>query len=861
MPTSDLSRVASRLSSRAFGIRSALPAGFGSRGWISPVRCLAMVAAASAAMTLLSAPAQAACTPVAANDASATCTGVTTDQNGTNGYGSGAIDNLSVTVVQGASVTGTSYGIRFNTGTVVNSGTITGINDRGIFGATSANVTNFGTISGYLGVDTGGNGVVTNFGAISGTTSDGVRGTTITVVNSGTITAAYDGVFAIGTSTVVNSGSITGNSHGVYALADISVDNSGSIASVGGAIYAPNGSATVVNSGTIAMTDTFGSVMYALTNLTLINSGIVTSTSVGPSSSGTIDVTNSGSILNNGFGPAISGTVAKVTNSGIIIAVDGAAVSASNVTVTNSGLIRGYWEGIGSQYATVTNSGTIIGEHSAGVQASFDVIVTNSGAITGSGAGIRTFNGSINTVNFGTITGKGPSGIGILSGTTGTVVNSGTIIGEGGTAIQFGATTPAQSDSLTVLPGARFGGVVDFTGGADTVTFGLGSWILNTANFDKTLSTVTTAGNPYVVTSNQIIVADLSSFGAQNRAIMDITGWIGSVLPDAPVFATGAATASAFAAPEPAASPFDAFASFPSGALGYAPTPAFKGASTNYGDGNVVWAKAFGGQRLQDNSGALIGGTTTGYGGAVGYERLISSDLRLGMLAGGSSNKTNLYFNAGSTSTDAVFGGAYGRKTWGGTFLDLSVIGGSLDNSSVRNIGGGLAFATATASYGGWFVNPALMFGRRLDVDGRGFTVTPAVKVRYVAARFGGYAETGAGAANLSAAGRDFQAWEERAEITFANTRTLANGNRVTTRVAAGALAQQRSAGGLLDVVLLGQNFIVATPERSSVAGGYSSAGVDWQMGRLTLFAAGEATYTSDVSRTYSGKAGARVSW
>lgn len=848
MPPSDLSRAMSSLSSRAFGP--------------SPGRLFVIVAAASAAMTLLSAPAQAACTPAAGNNVSATCTGVTTDQNGTNGYGTAGIDSLAVTIVQGASVTGTSYGIRFNTGTVVNSGTITGINDRGIFGATSGTVTNFGTISGYAGVDAGLSGAVTNFGTITGTVSDGVTGSNITVVNSGTITGlGFDGVFATGTSTINNSGSIVGNLHGIYALADISVVNSGSISSANNAIYAVNGSATVINSGTIAMTDTFGTVIYAQTNLTLVNSGVITSTSVGPSSSGTIDVTNSGSILNNGFGPAISGTIAKVTNSGTIIAVDGAAVSASNVTVANSGLIRGYWEGIGSQYATVTNSGKIIGEHSAGVQASFDAIVTNSGTITGSGAGIRTFNGGVNLTNFGTITGSGPSGIGVLTATAGTVVNSGTIIGEGGTAIQFGATTPAQSDGLTVLPGARFGGVVDFTGGADAVSFGPGSWILNTANFDKTLSTVTTAGKPYVVTPNQIIVADVSSFGAQNRAIMDITGWIGSVLPDAPVFAPGMAAASAFAAPEPAASSFDAFASFPSGAPGFAPAPAFKGASTDYGDGNAVWAKAFGGQRLQHDNGALIGGTTTGFGGAVGYERLVSSDLRLGVLAGGSSNKTNLYLNAGSTSTDAVFGGAYGRKTWGGTFLDLSVIAGSLDNSSGRNIGGGLAFATATASYGGWFVNPALMFGRRLDVDGRGFTVTPAVKVRYVAAHFGGYTEAGAGAANMSVAGRDFQAWEERAEITFANTRTLANGNRVTTRVAAGALAQQRSAGGLLDLLLLGQNFLVATPERNSVAGGYSSAGVAWQMGRLTLFAAGEATYTNDVSRTLAGKAGARVNW
>lgn len=847
MPKSDSSCAVPGLSLRAFGP--------------SPVRLYVATAAAFAAMPLLSTPAQAVCNPAAANNVSATCTGVTTDQDGTNGYGSAAIDNLAVNVVQGASVTGTSYGIRFNTGTVVNSGTITGINDRGIFGAVSASVTNFGTITGFLGVDAGASGVVTNFGSISGTLGDGVRGNTIAVVNSGTITAVFDGVFAVGTSTVTNSGSIIGASSGVYALADITVSNSGSISSANSAISAVNGGATVFNSGTIAMTNPFGSVISAHTTLTLINSGIITSASFGPFSGGTIDVTNSGSILVNGFGPGISGTVARVTNSGTIIAANGGGIQANDATVTNSGLIRGYYEGVFAQYATVTNSGTIIGDHSAGVAVSFDAVVTNSGAISGSGAGIRTYNGNVNAVNFGTITGGGPSGIGIVSAAAGTVINSGTIIGEGGTAIQFGALTPAQSDSLTVLPGARFGGVVDFTGGADVVSFGPGSWILNTANFDKTLSTVSTAGNPYVVTPNQIIVADLSSFGAQNRAIMDITGWIASVLPDAPVFAPVTGPANAFAATEPSSSPFDAFASFPSGALGYAPAPAFKATSASYGGGNAVWAKAFGGQRQQDDSGAQIGGITTGYGGAVGYERLIDPDLRIGVLAGGSTNKTDLHFNAGSTGTDTVFGGAYGRKIWGGTFLDLSVIGGYLDNNSVRNIGGGLAFATATASYGGWFVNPALMFGRRLDVHGRGLTITPAVKLRYVAAHFGGYTETGAGAANLSVAGRDFQAWEERAELTLANTRLLANGHRVTARVSAGALAQQRSGGGLANVVLLGQTFVAATPERGSVAGAYSSAGLDWQMGPVTLFAQGEATYTNDVSRTYAGKGGARASW
>ena len=38
------------------------------------------------------------------------------------------------------------------------------------------------------------------------------------------------------------------------------------------------------------------------------------------------------------------------------------------------------------------------------------------------------------------------------------------------------------------------------------------------------------------------VVADLSGFGAMNRTIKDIAGWIASVLPDTPVFKGGSVT-------------------------------------------------------------------------------------------------------------------------------------------------------------------------------------------------------------------------------------------------------------------------------------------------------------------------------
>jgi hypothetical protein len=72
--------------------------------------------------------ARAACDPAAGSNVTATCTGTTVNQNAPHGYGTGVENNLNVTVVSGASVTGTNVGIFFNTGTVTNFGTIAGIN-------------------------------------------------------------------------------------------------------------------------------------------------------------------------------------------------------------------------------------------------------------------------------------------------------------------------------------------------------------------------------------------------------------------------------------------------------------------------------------------------------------------------------------------------------------------------------------------------------------------------------------------------------------------------------------------------------------------------------------------------------------
>ena len=440
------------------------------------------------------------------------------------------------------------------------------------------------------------------------------------------------------------------------------------------------------------------------------------------------------------------------------------------------------------------------------------------------------------------------------------MINSGTIIGTGGVAMRFNVTSGPQSDSLTVLPGARFGGLIDFGGGADTVNFGPGSWIINIDNFDTGLSTITAGGNPYVVTANQIITADLSSFGAMNRAVMDITGWIASVLPEAPVIdAAQSGGANAFAAIESAAPRFDdVFAALPASALPYAPTPVFKGGAVSDAFGNRYWAQAFGGRREQDTDTNFIGSVTQGFGGAIGFDGQVTANTRLGVLFGGSSNETRMRLNAGATDTDTLFGGIYSRTLLGAGFLDLAVIGGSLDNSSKRNIGGGLAMETASASYDGWFVNPMLTLGHRIALP-HNLTLTPALKLRYVAAHFDGYAESGS-SANLTVADRDFQAWEERAELTLASVQHF-GGSRIVMRGTIGALAQQQTGNSNVNVALVGQNFISAIPGKDNLFGFYGGAGFDWQTGRVALFASGEVTALNDNSTAFAGKGGMRVAF
>ena len=265
------------------------------------------------ALALLAAPfvaanrAEATCDPATGSNTTVTCSGTT---SGTpNGYGTGSETGNTINVLSGASVTGTVNGLRFQDGTVNNSGTISGLagGGSGIGAIAAAIVTNSGTISGTFG---------------------GVSATTATVTNSGTISGGFEGI-NVTTVTVTNSGIVSGGSEGIAAIT-ANVANTGTISGVFAGVGATT--ATVANSGVIRA-DLLG--IDAIT-ASVTNSGAISATGAGGIGilASTVTVTNSGTISGSIALEALGAGPSTITNSGTLIGTGGAAIALSNAADT-----------------------------------------------------------------------------------------------------------------------------------------------------------------------------------------------------------------------------------------------------------------------------------------------------------------------------------------------------------------------------------------------------------------------------------------------------------------------------------------------------------------------------------------------
>ncbi len=413
--------------------------------------------------------------------------------------------------------------------------------------------------------------------------------------------------------------------------------------------------------------------------------------------------------------------------------------------------------------------------------------------------------------------------------------------------------------------------VVD--GATQNINFVGGNW-LQSIDLGLGSTAINTGGAPFVAvptaTGAQIAVLDPTAFALADRALVNFTGGVSQIIQDrfnglsagggGPVATSFAPTGSGTAASAQAA-----FAGIPSLAMSYASDSrpligkAAAPAAAHYD--TTVWASGFGGERKQHADGSILPTTDTAYGGAMGVDRIVSSDLRLGAFVGAGASREKVELDVQSIDATYVFGGVYGRFDWRTQYLDFALYGGGINNKSTRGVANNTVpggFENATASYGGWFISPEVTYGYRIPV--KSVLVTPRLRVRYVGGELDGFSESGS-MQNLSVGRRAINDLEERAEVELSTVHPLAGGT-MKALVNFGAIGLERLGNPTINTVLLAQSLSFTTPGERNAVGGVLGAGLEyWPSPNVSLFIAGEGTAMSDKSASFAGKGGARVSF
>ncbi len=463
------------------------------------------------------------------------------------------------------------------------------------------------------------------------------------------------------------------------------------------------------------------------------------------------------------------------------------------------------------------------------------------------------------------------------------ITNAGTIAGTGGTAIKLSSA----ADTLTLLPGSRIIGLIDMGGGADTININnvvpasrvsslttllpVNTILQNVINFTGTLNATPTGvapNMPSVTSQTQFATLDPTAFGQADRALMNFTGGISSLVQGrlGGSAANGSAVQVVSFAPTGASGRTEeAFAAISSmSALGYAAERARPLAqSFSYADAPYnVWTSGFGGTSTQKGDDTMLRSVASAGAGVIGVDRQLRPDLLIGAFAGGGTGRLSVELNSQSVDTDYVTGGFYGRFDWVSHFLDFTLQGGVTASKSKRlvlNDSVPAGSETATASYDSWYISPEIAYGRRYHFA-NGYTLTPVGRIRYLAGTFDGYNEAGS-AQNLVVGRRALHDVEERAEVELSKITGVGVGS-LRTSVHGGLIALQRLGNPTINTILIGQNLSFATPGKDSAAGVVAGAGFDLRAtDRMSLFGAFEATLMSGHSRTAAAKAGLKFAF
>lgn len=663
---------------------------------------------------------------------------------------------------------------------------------------------------------------------------------------------------------------------------------------------------TATNAGAaVAITDTG---FLALTNTATLTSasGNATITAAGA------NINNSSTISNtSGGGDAIdigvnaAGAASVVINSGVI-----AALTAGN----GSGILTG--ANAGSVSVTNQASGTIIGSYGINHQSANLLSITNLGQITGStnglfmnsGGGAATVNNSggirgtnaeaINNTS-GQLTVTNNTGgviagatIGISAATGAIISNYGTI--SGGTSAVF---LNAGNSTFNIYNGSVFTNGIDYNNTAgNTTNFYTGSYTLAVKNYVLGNNTINLRG-----TGKQLITSGLNGGGTGNIVVVDNTSnaavvtaaptaanYASSVINDvlsttpstlgdmvgttdlgtdtvsneATSGSTTSSGAQAFFPDRKSQKTSRARAAFANVVASSAATGAsdalLKGAGQGYDRfGNFVWSRSFGGAYFQDPFGTTNGQRTYAGGTMLGYERR-ENDWRLGGFFGLARMRTNQALSLDHVTTDTVFGGGYGRYSFGAFNLDGSFSAGSLDATTRRYINNGTEVATGRVR--GYFLAPEVALGYNMPI-GDGLTFTPTGRLRYTGSFLDGYTETGS-SQNVTYGKSVSQQIEERAEFRVTKAFVDQRGLPGNVYVQVAAIAAQRVGPAGFSANLAGNSFTVGSGFARAKVGGSVGLGFNYKLTQqLDLFGSFDATAFTDKSYSLAARAGLKVAF
>ena len=629
---------------------------------------------------------------------------------------------------------------------------------------------------------------------------NGDPGTTVTVINRGTIVSTGEDAYDGGNSSLhlTNSGLIWGQERGV------TVENLFSF----------------VNSGTVWADDTGVRADFVRS---FVNTGMISGEERGVFAGFLISLVNTGTISGTNVAISTEGSVESIVNTGKIWS-GGDAVYAEGPVFSffNSGMIRG---------GTNTND--------AG-------IAISGGAVVNAGSGL--IEGRTGIVFFR----SGPDDA--------SVTNTGRIrsrSGPSGTAVDFLDT---GLDGLKVLGRSTIEGRILWDGLGDTFTAGQGRSSALTftdrdsaAGAEPTVFAIETNGLPFAVlrtpaggagtATTKVVVIDPSPFGVSDTILADITGGISGVLTNQgdaarDVNGGGVAVASANGT-----------------SMTIAPAA---------GVGPVLraWAEVFGGWRGEESGGNQLGSDHV-FGGAVaGIETDTAMDgMRVGFFVGGSGSHVDVELGSQDTDIGSVFGGFYAAHQAGDVAIDAALTVGlsNYDQQRFMNdntVAGGVD--TARADHNGFFVSPEVTISSSLAVADW-MAVKPSLTLRYAGLFLDGYTEKGSNA-NLTVQDRDVHVLSARGQVAVPVHMNTDVYGTLTTEIRVGADGRATVSEDNVRATLLGQNLNFTAGGDDEALTGFAGAAFAYAMTTGTrLYGNIEAGYGTDEATHVTGRAGVKM--